>query len=127
MDITKEEFSKNVVKAFLLKYASKNNNDYEFNPEKCDKMNAVIAYCEKLESEYNCKIIRCMLEPKYVQGYIQILFDGEFAIGEKAMSLKEFTDTLTLCDGVNISANPAGDDMFQITFFIEDLWLPKTK
>ena len=125
MNNIENEFAKNVIKAFLVDYKLKSNKDYEFNESKCDKMNDIIAYCQKLEAEYGCKIIRCMLEPKHEQGYIQVLFSGELALGEKKASLKEFIETLKLCDGINITTNPAGDDMFQITFFVEDLWVRK--
>ena len=125
MNFIENEFAKDVIKAFLANYKSKDNDKYEFNMDKCDKMNDIIAYCQKLETEYDCKIIRCMLEPKYEQGYIQVLFRGELALGEKEASLKEFIDTLKLCDGINITTNPAGEDLFQITFFVEDLWIPK--
>ena len=125
MNFADNEIAKNVIQAFLVDYESKNNGNYQFNPSKSHKMYDIIAYCQKLEREYACKIIRCMLEPKYEQGYIQVLFSGELALGEKAASLKEFIDTLKLCDGINITTNPAGEDLFQITFFIEDLWIPK--
>lgn len=127
MNAIENDFAKNVIKAFLTEYESKDNSRYEFNPQKCDKMNEIIAYCQKLETEYDCKIIRCMLEPKYTQGYIQVLFSGEFVLDKKAASLKDFIATLGLCDGVNITTNPAGDDLLQITFFVENLWIPKEK
>ena len=125
MNSVEKEFAKDVIKAFIADYQSKDNDSYEFNMDKCDKMNDIIAYCQKLEAEYNCKVIRYMLEPKYEQGYVQVLFNGELALGEKAESLKEFIDTLKLCDGINITTNPAGEDLFQITFFVENLWIPK--
>ena len=127
MNFIENEFAKDVIKAFLADYKSKNNSNYEFNMDKCDKINDIIAYCQKLEKEHGCKVIRCMLEPKYEQGYIQVLFCGEFAIGAKDGSLGEFVDAIKLCDGVNITTNPAGEDMFQITFFVENLWVKKGK
>ena len=127
MSFVENEFAKNVVKAFLADYRSKDNNGYEFDEDKCDKMNNIIAYCQNLETEYGCKIIRCMLEPKYEQGYIQVLFSGELALGEKKSSLQEFIEALKLCDGVNITTNPAGEDFFQITFFVEHLYVKKHK
>ena len=127
MNYNEKEFAKDVIKAFVADYQSKNNGDYEFNIDKCDKMNDIIAYCQKLESEYGCKIVRYMLEPKYEQGYIQVLFSGELVLGEKESSLKDFIETLKLCDGVNITTSPAGEDLFQITFFVENLWVPKRK
>ena len=120
-----EEFAKNVIKASLIDYKSRSSDNYVFNDEKCDKMNDVIAYCHELENKFGCKIIRCMLEPKHEQGYIQVLFSGELAFGNTDATLKAFIDTLKLCDGINISTNPAGEDLFQITFFIEDLWIKK--
>ena len=127
MNFIENEFAKDVIKAFLADYNSKDNANYEFNMDKCDKMNNIIAYCQKIETECNCKIIRCMLEPKYKQGYIQVLFSGELTLGEKEETLKEFIDTLKLCDGINITTNPAGEDLFQITFFVENLWIPKSQ
>lgn len=125
MNFIENEFAKDVVKAFLSDYMSKDNDGYEFNEEKCDKMNDIIAYCQKLETEYDCKIIRCMLDPKHEQGCIQVLFCGEAAFGERKESLEDFINAVKLCDGINIAANPAGDDLFQITFFIENLWTAK--
>ncbi len=127
MNFIEEELAKTAIKAFLVDYRSKNNDDYEFNDDKCDKMNDIICYCQKLETEYDCKIIRCMLEPRYEQGYIQVLFNGELPLGEKKASLEEFINTLKLCDGVNITANTVGEDLFQITFFVEKLWIHKRK
>lgn len=125
MNFIENEFAKDVIKAFFANYKSKDNDKYELNMDKCDKMNDIIAYCQKLETEYDCKIIGCTPEPKYEQGYVKVLFSGELAIGEREASLKEFIDTLKLCDGINITTNPAGEDFFQITFFVEDLWIPK--
>lgn len=125
MDFTESKFVKDVIRAYLTDYKSKDNGMYELNSDKCDKMNDIIAYCKTLETEYNCKIIRCMLEPKHEQGYVQVLFSGELVLGEKAESLKAFIETLKLCDGVNITTNPVGEEMFQITFFVENLWIPK--
>ena len=127
MNHSEMEFAKDVVKAFLENYEAKDNNQYEFNLDKCDKMNEIIAYCQTLEKEFGCKIIRCMLEPKHTQGYVQVLFDGELSLGDKADGLAKFIDTLKLCDGINVTTNPAGDDMFQITFFVDDLWVLKQK
>lgn len=125
MSSIKDEFAKDVVKAFVTDYKTKNNDKYEFNMDKCDKMNDIIAYCRKLETECDCKIIRCMLEPKHEQGYVQVLFSGEFMLGDKETNLQEFVDALKLCDGINIVTNPVGSDLFQITFFVENLWIPK--
>ena len=125
MTLTEKEFAKNVIKAYLLDYKSKNDDTYEFNSEKVDKMDDVILYCHKLEEQYGCKIIRCMIEPKYRQGYIQVLFKGELILEKAYGSLDEFSNAIKLCDGINIDTNPAGEDMFQITFFIEDLWIEK--
>lgn len=127
MDSIENEFAMDVIKAFCENQKRKQNSKYDLNPDKCDKMNDIIAYCQRFESEYDCKIIRCMLEPKYEQGYIQVLFQGELVVGEKQGNLNDFIETLKLCDGINITTNPAGEDMFQITFFVENLWVPKSR
>lgn len=127
MNPIEKEFAKEAIRAFLAEYNIKDGGRYEFNPEKIDRMNDIIAYCQKLEKEYGCKIIRCMLEPKYEQGFVEVLFDDEWALGQRPDSLNEFVRTLQACDGLNIATNPAGEDMFQITFFVEKLWVPKSK
>ena len=126
MNFVENSFAKEVVKAFLSEYASKDNEKYEFDMDKCDKMNNIIAYCQKLEKENDCKIIRCMLEPKYEQGYVQVLFRGEFVLGESKESLTSFIEAVGQCDGINITTNPVGEEYFQITFFVEDLWKVKS-
>ena len=127
MDLNTEEFLKNVIKADIVRYAAKDSSGYVFNDDKCEKMNDIIAYCQKLEQDYGCKIIRCMVDPKQEHGYVQVLFQGEFAVGGEDGSLEEFISTMKMCDGVNITTNPASDEMFQITFFVENLWIRKDK
>ena len=127
MNFTEKEFAKKVILAHLIDYESKSNDDYEFNDEKCDKMNDIIAYCQTLEKDHGYKIIRCVIEPRYEQGSIQVLFNGEFILGnrEHEANLQDFIKTLGLCDGVNITTNPVDEDMFQITFFVDNLWVKK--
>ena len=123
-----KEFAVEAVRAFIADYQAKKNDDYEIDMAKCDQINDVIAYCKMLQdTRPDCKIIRCMLEPKHRQAYVQVLFSGEFTLSGENSSLAEFVNAIKLCDGVNITTNPAGDDFFQITFFVEDLWSPIEK
>lgn len=118
------ELAKEAIKAWMKLYQSKNDDDYEFNPDKVDRMNNLIAYCQRIEALYpNCAIIRCILTPKYVQGVIELLVRDELPIGEKPETLEMFRNAFSVCDGANIS--PFDEDHFHITFFIEDLYVKK--
>ena len=125
MNFIEREFARKAVKEYFADYESRENSEYELNAEKRDKMTEIITYCQKIETECDCKIIRCMLEPKHEQGYIQVLFSGELVLGGKDLSVDEFASMVRLCDGINITTNPVGDGLFQITFFVENLWVRK--
>lgn len=116
-----KDFVSEVIKAYLQDYQKKNNNDYEYDSDKLDKVNEIIARCRDMEDNFKCKIIRCMLEPKYEQSYVQVLFKEELAVnGEQ---LQNLINILQLCDGINITTNPVDDEWFEITFFVDNVWL----
>ncbi len=118
------EKARQAILAWTKLYRLRNNDKYEFNPDKVDKMNSIIAYCQEFEKKYaNISIVRCELTPKYIQGSIELLVEGEWAIGELPDSIENFRDVIKLSDGVNIE--PFGDDFFHITFFVEDLYIRK--
>lgn len=125
MNLIEKNFSIQVIKAFIADYQLKSKDNYVLNPSKEKQMCAIIDYCRKLEQEHGYKVIRCMCDPRYEQGYIQVLFSGELVFGKTSPSIEEFAAVLKRCDGINITTNPAGEDLFQITFFVENLWAPK--
>lgn len=120
-----EDLVKLIIKAGMLSYAEKNNEDYVFNDEKCDKMNDVIAYCQELASKGFCDIVHCNIEPKAVHGCITIQWYNDLIMGdgEEGRSLKDFIDILKKCDGINIGSFT--DDMMEISFFVKNLYSKK--
>ena len=116
------ELAREAILAWMKKYNARNNDDYDFNPDKVDKMNEIIALCQEFERMYeNCDIVRVELTPKYVQGSIELLVEGEWEIGQPTETIECFQRIVALSDGVNIE--PFGDDFFHITFFVEDLYI----
>lgn len=118
----KREIARAAILAWMKMYNARNNDDYDFNPDKVDKMNEIIALCQELEQTYEgCHIVRVELTPKYIQGVIEMLVEGEWAIGQPPRTIECFQKIVALSDGVNIE--PFGDDFFHISFFVEDLYL----
>lgn len=116
------EVAKQAILAWTKMFNSRNDDDYNFNPEKVDKMNDIIALCQEFERLYdNCTIVRVEVTPKYIQGSIELLFEGYWGIGQPIETIEHFKKVVNLSDGVTIE--PFGDDFFHITFFVENLYV----
>ena len=121
-----EDLAKEALLAWAQQFAERNNKDYDFNPDKVDKMNDVIAFCRQLELLYeNCKLIRLQATPKYQQGFVELLVEGDWEIGRPPETVECFKKVVALSDGVNIA--PLDDNFFNITFFVDDLYLKVTE
>lgn len=103
----------------------KSNQDYELNGDQYDKFCYIAQYCESLSNDSVCQIIRVMTEPKYEQGYIQLLFTRELEVGNARDDLTKLIDVLRVCDGINITVSPITEESFQVTFFVDNLWIKK--
>lgn len=124
-EILKEQFAKLAVLAYLKKYEEDSLKEYFLNEEKVENVKKVAEYCEYLHDHYKCKLVRYVCEPAYKQFGVEMLSPGDIPIGDTAEELQKFREVINYCDGLNIAANPLGDDYIQLTFFVNDLWLPK--
>lgn len=120
-----KKICKLAIRAWLADYASQSDSDYELNEQKQQKWLTLAEYCQSLEDEYDCQILRYCVEPRMKQGAIEVMFRGEWAVGEKPDSMLKFIGALECCDGLNIATTPADDDWIVVTFFVNDLWLRK--
>lgn len=122
--IKEEDVAKMAILAWIKNYNGINDDEYDLDKKKGEKMNSLIAYCQQIESSNaRCSISRCVLEPKYIQGSIEVLIDGEWIVDAKSGALRSFIKAIHLCDAVNIE--PFGDGLLHITFFIENLYKKK--
>ncbi len=120
-----KKICKVAIQAWIRDYASRSDSDYELNEQKQQKWLSLVEYCQGLEETYNCQILRYYMEPRMIQGAIEVVFKGEWAVGEKPDSLRQFIDALECCDGLNIATTPADEDWVVLTFFVNDLWVHK--
>ena len=100
-------------------------DDYSVNEEQYNRFIKLIEYCKGLEKQYDCELFRCIFNPKWINGCVEVVFHGEWGIEPEFF--KDFLHHLELCDCFNIAANPLGDDWVQVTFFVNDLWKRKAE
>ena len=123
--ILKEQLTKLAVLAYLKKYEEDSLKEYSLNEEKIENVRKIAEYCEYLHNHHNCKLIRYICEPAYKQFGVEMLSQNDLPIGNIPEELLKFKEAVNYCDGLNIAANPLGDDYVQLTFFVNDLWIEK--
>lgn len=95
-------------------------DDYVGNEEQYNKFLKVIEYCQFLEATEDCQIYRCVFNPAWLDGNVEMLFHTEWAINSDRFKI--LLDTLSLCDGLNVSVNPTEEGGAQVTFFVNGVW-----
>lgn len=120
----KNKIAKLAILSYLKDYSDKKwmKDECTLFPEKADRMNEVLAYCQDLAEKHNCFISQCNLDPREPANGVQLTFEGETILSvTESIDLAQFTHILTLCDAINIC--PLDEDGFEITFFVTGMWV----
>lgn len=120
MDTIKNIVGSAAIIEYFKSLSNINIDDYSVNPVQYNNFLYLIDFCKELETLYDCEIFRCIYNPKWQNGCVEMLFHEEFAIN--ADIYPRFMRVLKWCNGLNISTSPLNEDWVQITFFVNDIW-----
>lgn len=98
-------------------------DEYETNEDQYKRFINVIKYCLTLEMQYDCELFRCIFNPRWIDGSVEMIFHGDWAVNSDVF--QEFVNAVGSCDAINVATNPLGDDWVQVTFFVRNLWKHK--
>lgn len=122
-----EAFVKRIGEAYYKAFGKDeiDENKFKLDPEKTRKAAEVFDYCEHFAKRNGGTVECCVTKKKNQPAEVALRFVDDLIIGDEPNSLEEFTHILTLCDGINISGTGLEDGSFLISFFIENLYVPK--
>ena len=143
------ELCKSIGREMLKAKNCLRNEDFIFNEEQWAKYYKVIEYAEQLASMNGGELVRLLglegqerideinrlndlkqgigREEKWELGVIGIRFKGEITFGDGSAPMEAFKNAIDLCDGFDIFGTGLDDGSFEITFYVNNLNIPKKK
>ncbi len=123
-----ENFFKKSAQGYLKRYVALSNDDFVINDEKNGKMKQIVKYCEDVtKSKIGSAIEYCNVVPKNKQGEIAVRFTNDFILEFASGEIEAFANAVMLADGINVRGTGLDDGSFIISFFVDDLYVAKTK
>ena len=122
----KEKFIKIIGVEYYKKFTDEiDETKCVINPAKAEKLIGVLNYCKRLANDNNAKIEYCVTKKRNQPAELSIRFVDDLVFGSGENNLQEFISALGLCDGININGTGLPDGSFLISFFVDNLYIPK--
>lgn len=90
------------------------------DPEKKERLLRLLSFCEEYTKKGLWNIEKVVCDPSWPTAYVEVISEKQLEINQT--SLRYFKSALNLCDCLNVSTTPLGEDWVQMTFIIKDIW-----
>ena len=92
----------------------------EVNPQKQNTLNKIVSFCEDMMKKG--AIIQDVTRKEHLPSEICIRFLSPLTIGEDC-PIMDFSEIISLCDGVVFEGTGLEDGSFEISFLVNDLYV----
>lgn len=125
MDNREEEIIKMLTRINLRRNDFVDDDKYALCEPNALRFFKLLDYCETLAAKNNGVINNILTQSVSLPAEIQLRFSGNLIFGGEENDLRELSDVLRICDGINISGTGLESGTFLVSFFVTDLYVPK--
>ena len=69
--------------AYFADLQHNNLDEYETNEDQYERFINVVKYCLMLEKQYDCELFRCVFNPRWIDGSVEMIFHGDWAVNSE--------------------------------------------